>query len=608
MSTKKHHLSPGGLPDSHKDLSSFYADKINDYTGRIQAIQKRLSVIGLLRLIFFVTASVAVYYLFKEISTWGIIVASLLLAAFIALVVLTFRLKDRRLLWEKLLLVNTNEAGVLKHALNQFDDGQAFPRQESYLDDLDIFGKSSLFHLLNRTTTSHGKGKLAGLLRQSMQSGEEILQYQQAIQALAPQADTRQMLTAHGLLNQEKEENLYSLSDWLASPPRLLGHRWILTGRWILVLYNIFGILFYLAMDDFRPLLAGVLAAWAMVGAFTKYISGQHVLIGRKQAILDQYAAILQTFHTADSRNAALLEQWQLQTGKAHKAIRRLSQLSAFFDQRLNALVNIILNSFFVYDIHCMIALEKWKRDNKEQFPDWIGLVGNIECLNSLATFAFNNPGYCYPVPESGNLLISAKGMAHPMIPAAERVANDFTLGRGDRLVLVTGSNMSGKTTFLRTIGVNLLLAQCGAPVCAAAFTFTPMQLLSSLRVSDSLQEHTSYFMAELKKLQQIIHHLQSGQPSLVLIDEILRGTNSEDKTYGSEQFILKLLQYNCLSLFATHDLSLGRMEEDYPGKINNYCFESVIEHGELHFNYRLERGIARNRNASFLMKKMEII
>jgi len=172
----------------------------------------------------------------------------------------------------------------------------------------------------------------------------------------------------------------------------------------------------------------------------------------------------------------------------------------------------------------------------------------------------------------------------------------------------VTGSNMSGKTTFLRTIGVNLLLAQCGAPVCAASFSFTPMQLLSSLRVSDSLQDHTSYFMAELKKLQQIIHRLQKGIPALVLIDEILRGTNSEDKTYGSEQFIRKLLQYHCLSLFATHDLTLGKLEEEKPDAVRNYCFESIIEDGELHFDYRLQRGIARNRNASFLMKKMEII
>jgi DNA mismatch repair ATPase MutS len=269
-----------------------------------------------------------------------------------------------------------------------------------------------------------------------------------------------------------------------------------------------------------------------------------------------------------------------------------------------------------------MIALEKWKEANKAFFPRWIDAVGSIECLNSLATFAFNNPGYQYPEPmaarepssgasadaTSSPLFLSATKIAHPLIPAAERITNDFTIGQPDRLILVTGSNMSGKTTFLRTIGVNLLLAQCGAPVCADRFSFTPMQILTSLRVSDSLQEHTSYFMAELKKLQKIIHRLRTGEPSLVLIDEILRGTNSEDKTYGSEQFIRRLIQYQCLSLFATHDLSLGQLEQELPGIVANYCFESTIEDGNLHFDYRLQRGIARNRNASFLMKKMEII
>jgi DNA mismatch repair ATPase MutS len=167
---------------------------------------------------------------------------------------------------------------------------------------------------------------------------------------------------------------------------------------------------------------------------------------------------------------------------------------------------------------------------------------------------------------------------------------------------------MSGKTTFLRTVGVNLLLAQCGSPVCAAAFSFTPMQLLTSLRISDSLQEQTSYFMAELKKLQQIVASLETGSPTLVLIDEILRGTNSEDKTYGSEHFARKLLGYRCLTFFATHDLALGALETELPGRVANYCFESVIEQGDLRFDYRLQRGIARNKNASFLMKKMGII
>ena len=166
---------------------------------------------------------------------------------------------------------------------------------------------------------------------------------------------------------------------------------------------------------------------------------------------------------------------------------------------------------------------------------------------------------------------------------------------------------MSGKTTFLRTVGVNLLLGEMGAPVCASFMSFTPMHILSAIRVNDSLQDHTSYFMAELKKLHAIIKYLSTGQKALVLVDEILRGTNSDDKTHGSEQFIQKIMTYNCLTLFATHDLSLSTLEHKNPG-IANCCFESNIEYGELSFDYTLRPGVAKNKNASFLMKKMEII
>jgi DNA mismatch repair ATPase MutS len=267
------------------------------------------------------------------------------------------------------------------------------------------------------------------------------------------------------------------------------------------------------------------------------------------------------------------------------------------------------MNSFFMYDIQCLWALEGWKHRHKDRFNEWSQCVGMIETLNSLGTFAFNNPAYQYPAVNIDAPSIAATRLAHPLIAAEARVANDCSFGIDEKLVLVTGSNMSGKTTFLRTLGVNLILGQCGAPVCAASFSFTPMVIRSSIRISDSLQEQTSYFMAELKRLQQIIHYLQQQSvPVLILIDEILRGTNSEDKTYGSEQFIKKLLHYNCLTLFATHDLMLSRLEEELPGKVSNYCFESTIRNGELLFDYTLQRGVAKNKNASFLMQKMEII
>jgi hypothetical protein len=580
----------------------FYEEKIASCTARLRVIKERLALLATLRLICFIGLCVTAYYLFIPL-------AILLLAGFIILVKLYFRMKDQKALEEKLLWVSTNEQAVLDSSPNGFPDGRDRLDSYSYLDDLDVFGPRSLFHLLNRTTTSHGNARLSGLLRAPLLDSDAILRQQQAIRVLTLQPDKRQLLTAKGLLAGEKEGNLHSLTNWLSSPSRLYGRKMLTILRWLLVAYNLFAIGVYLATDLYTPLLLGVSISWAVTGPFLRYISEQHLLISKKQAILDQYAAVLAVFNTIDTQGSALLREEQTRTSSAHRAIRRLSQLASFFDQRLNVLVNIFLNSFLLYDLHVMAGLEKWKETYKANFHEWIDAVGNIESLNSLASLAFNNPEFVYPAPVQGqSLFVSAARLAHPLIPAAERVANDCTIGKDQRLILVTGSNMSGKTTFLRTVGVNLLLAQTGAPVCAGDFSFSPMQLLTSLRVSDSLQEHTSYFMAELKKLQRIIHHLHEGTPSLVLIDEILRGTNSEDKTYGSEQFIRKLLQYPCLSFFASHDLSLGSLEKELPGLVSNYCFESNISGDELHFDYRLRQGIARNRNASFLMKKMDII
>lgn len=484
-------------------------------------------------------------------------------------------------------------------------------------DDLDIFGPLSVFHVLNRTTTLHGAETLGGWLRASLLAPAAIRERQKAVKALAGQAELRRLLTAKGLLAEGvggggpapgMAADLRSLTDWLNMTPRLYPLVWLRVLLGVLTAVNV-GFLFYgLSEGNYGPLMGSIAVSWTITGYFSKYIHRQHHLIGHKQAVFGQYADILAVFSGVEADGSTLLEELRGRARQAHGAIRQLSRLTSFFDQRLNLLVFIFLNSLAFYDLQCMVALERWKVRYRAKLPAWIEAVGNIEALNSFATFAFNHPDHVYPTVAESGLFIDATQLAHPLIPAARRIANDFRIGLEDRLILVTGSNMSGKTTFLRTIGVNLLLAQCGSPVCAASFSFTPMQLLTSLRISDSLQEQTSYFMAELKKLQQITAALSTGTPALVLIDEILRGTNSEDKTYGSEQFARKLAGYRCLSLFATHDLALGALEGEMPGMVANYCFESVISDGDLRFDYRLQRGMARNRNASFLMKKMGII
>lgn len=591
------------------DATAYYKEKTGFYTAAVQSIKQKILLSSILRLVAFVAFFLTIYYYFDQRDGILLLLSLLLAGLFIVLVRRAFVLQDKKALLEKLLFINENETGILNGNPNQLDDGAAFDNGLGYTADLDIFGKGSVYHLLNRCTTAHGKERLSRLLHQPLSEPIEIAKRQEAVKQLSQQADKRQEITAYGLLNEEEEGNLHSVSTWLNAPTRLQQQKWLQVIRWIIPAYNIPFLLLYIANGNVTWLLIGVGTGWLITGIYAKYIHQQHQLLSKKQAVLNQYANILRSFHNVDAGDAVLLKELKQSAGNAGDAIRSLSKLSSMFDQRLNLLVNIFLNSIILYDLQCILSLEEWKKTHKEHFSGWLHTVGDIECLNALSTFAYNNPGFAYPlVKNQDTAFIETTSIAHPLIGEKERVPNDFSTGKNDRLLLVTGSNMSGKTTFLRTLGVNLILAQCGAPVCAASFSCSPMDILTSIRVSDSLQEHTSYFMAELKKLHLIIQQLQNGKPALVLIDEILRGTNSEDKTHGSEAFIKQLVQYNCITLFATHDLTLSSLENDYPGVVSNYCFESVIKDGNLYFDYTLQKGVAKNRNASFLMKKMGII
>jgi MutS domain V len=621
-------------------ISAFFEENITACDKEIRSLRSRLNGMALLRLLLFVGFAWTIYGLIRQFSILLVASAIFFAAVYIICLNIYFRWRERRDLLQNLRFVNENELGLLAGKVNQWPDGVAWLDSDNYLDDLDVFGPRSLFHLLNRTTTGRGAAALAEKLRQPLLRVEAIREQQAAVRVLSGQPKLCQLLIAAGLVADtargrltgkaaaatEDELDLPGIKSWIGTPPRLLNKAWLRVLLILLSLFNVYGL--YRLFDDgnYTFLIAAVIVSRWIVAAFAGYIGKQHRLISHKHALLEQYAGELKVFNSIDTGDSSVLVELQRRTSMAHASFRRLSRLSSLFDQRLNRLVNLVLNTLFFYDLQCMVALERWKKANQSGFPVWIEAVGEVEALGSLATFAFNNPEYVYPhtsasggphtsaaggadaIYDAPTLFIETARLAHPLIPASQRIANDLTIGRDERMILITGSNMSGKTTFLRTLGVNLLLAQCGMPVCAASFTFVPMQLLTSLRINDSLQEQTSYFMAELKKLQSIVQHLQTGVPALVLIDEILRGTNSEDKTYGSAQFIQKLLDLRCISLFATHDLTLGRLEQEMPGRISNYCFESVIKDGELYFDYRLQRGVARNRNASFLMEKMGII
>lgn len=588
------------LKDQYKGLANEYSQKIIQY-------KKRLFLVAVVRLFVFIAFLFLIYTFLKLGEGYYALAALLAIAGFLYLVKLSAQLTTQKLLNEHLLLINQNEINILQGLPNQFNNGADKESGDEYYTDLDIFGINSLYHLLNRASTVPGKVALANLLKSSYLQPQKIIETQHALRALTNQQKVRQNIIAEALAIKDNE-NAGPLLLWVDQPANILHNKYMQAAGKLLPVINFITLIYSIYIDQYYLLSLSVLISWLHVGAVTKYVTGQAMQLGKKQQMLLAYAAILNEWNYVAISGETLLIELQHQTREANEQIKKLSQLVNLLDQRLNVFVNILLNSFLLYDIHCITALEKWKIKNHDRLPVWINCVGQIECLVSLATYAFNHPANVYPDLLDNKVSITATDLYHPLIPAEENIGNGLSIGIENKILLITGSNMSGKTTYLRTVGINTLMAQCGLPVCAASFVFYPVRIYSSIRITDSLQEHTSYFMAELKRLQHIIKSIQNGQPALILIDEILRGTNSDDKYHGSEEFVKKLVSYNSLTLFATHDLKLSELENLYPGTIANYCFESTINDGNLYFDYKILPGVAKNKNASFLMKKMGII
>ena len=349
-----------------------------------------------------------------------------------------------------------------------------------------------------------------------------------------------------------------------------------------------------------------VLSQWILLGWHLGKIGVFHEQISRKKDILEKFAKLLHYFQKEEF-DSTVLKNLSVQAREADVKVKKLAALVSYLNARLNLLTNIIVNSLLLYDLQCVYRLEKWKHENAGHLKLWLDVINETEVLGSFGTFAFNHPSYIFPRINS-ELSISATNLGHPMLSMNECVPNDIQIGKGQSVLIITGANMAGKSTFLRTSGVNLVLALTGAPVFAAEYACPIIQLRTGMRTADSLKDHQSYFYAELDRLKAIMDELRSDKPLFILLDEILKGTNSTDKQSGSIALLKQLLPHPCLAMIATHDIELGKLEVEYPDHIRNYCFEANIENDQLSFDYKIKPGVAKTMNATFLMRKMGII
>jgi DNA mismatch repair ATPase MutS len=289
-------------------------------------------------------------------------------------------------------------------------------------------------------------------------------------------------------------------------------------------------------------------------------------------------------------------------------SVKKLGDLIHAFDSRMNIFAGFILNGFLLWDYQSIYRLEKWKSEYRDLFPVWLDMVGRIDAYISLGNYAFNNPGFVYPAISDNSIMFQAKNLGHQLIDEKRRVCNDFVLEKRGTVCIISGANMAGKSTFLRTVAVNYILGMTGAPVCASEMSFIPVKLFTSMRTTDSLSDNESYFYAELKRLKILKSKVENGEPVFMILDEILKGTNSEDKSSGSKLFLRKIVAHGGTGLIATHDTSLCKLETEVPGKIINKCFEIEIDGQNILFDYKLHEGITQKMNAVFLMKQMGIL
>ncbi len=590
------------------NLTSFYTDRKNHFEAIRNELNTRIFWLGWARLLVFLLFGLGIYFFIKNGFQYGWILAVLAcFAGFLALVKYNEKLLDRRDVIRHLIRMNENELQVLQHQPSYLKNGEKYHKDESYLLDLDIFGHRSVFHLLNRTATLLGESQLADLLKNPLDKVELVDKQQLAVQELAQKSDFRQYFLAQALRTQDNPPEYERLLAWVESEPEFYYATYVRVARILMPALVLLALVYGIITLNFYLFTSLFIINFFVAGRYGMKVTKIHAAVSKSVESLSVFAELFSLVNKEDFKSA-ILYQIQQETTEANTELKKLDKLANLFDQRLNMVAYALLTGLFVYDLQCVYWLEAWKIRNRDHLRRWLNAIGEVEMLNSLATFHFNNPDYVFPEVKDDAPFIDSTALAHPLIPAHERVSNDFQMGIKQNLYIVTGSNMSGKSTFLRTVGVNVLLARLGAPVCAARFACTPMAIHTSLRQSDSLQDHVSTFYAELKTLQEILHHLEKNPYALVLLDEVLRGTNSDDKLYGSQQLVRRLIDLGCVGLLATHDIELSKMEQEFPQKLGNLCFESIIENGNLYFDYKLKTGTAQNRNATFLMQKMGII
>lgn len=588
-----------------------YQNNINTQEATITSLKKKLNKISFSRLGLFI-AEILIIALIINIGfnpfVTGLLAVPLLL--FMLLVKKQSAVQDELSYAGKLLWIYQNEADQMLFGKNGYRNGEAYQdEQHPYASDLDIFGAGSLYAFTNRCNTQKGMDLLADNFSRPNDK-KTILDRQEAIKEL--HAHIGHTFHFRAQLQNHKPEQLKVIQHKLKYQ---LPEQLLFTNKYFLKLYLKAVPFVILALLAMGVVLGG--AAWQVFGLAAVFNMGltlfnlkniNQVYYGftGSSNLLNAFSGTIKWTEEVKWNSSYIknLFSTQQQVLPVSRQIRQLSGIIQAFDARLNFILAAFLNLFLLWDLKCSVNLAGWHSKYAAEVLEGLDRICKFEELIALATLSYNQPDWNMPSIED-TFYLRTSGLGHPLIPQATRVLNDFSLNPHPTVDIVTGSNMAGKSTFLRTVGINMVLAFSGAPVCAKEMSVSIFKVLSYMRIKDSLNDQTSTFKAELNRLKMILDAIKGSSNSLVLIDEMLRGTNSRDKYLGSKVFIEKLIDQQSPALFATHDLQLSEMISDYPEKVRNYHFDIQINEGEMDFDYKLKNGPCTTFNAALLLKEI---
>ena len=585
---------------------AYYQTHLKIYKAEAQKLHKHMAALSIYRLFVFVLTSFGIYITF---SLWqvAVLIGIVGIAIFLYLLSKYNDIKTKKQFNEALVAINNEEIEILSGNFHHKNEGLQFQDSKHFYSlDIDLFGRGSFFQFINRTTINEGTHKLAEALKANNINAINLRQ--EAIKELSSKPQWRQFYSATSSLVTIETPATYIIK-WLQKYQSFLPKQI----KWLPLVFTIFTLVLFALV--FLNVLTNqsIIGYWLLgglmfSGLYVKRINTLSSNTDKVKETFRQYALLLNLIENETFSSELLKQKQQLiqqETKQASVIFKELSKALDALDNRNNFVYAIFGNGYFLSDIKNSLHIEQWIEAHANKVADWFEVVSFFDAYNSLGNFTFNHPDFVFPKILNSGPVIKADALGHPLLNKNKRVDSDLII-ENEQFFIVTGANMAGKSTFLRTVSLHIVMANVGLPVCAKSSRYSPVKLITSMRTSDSLTDDSSYFFSELTRLKYIVDAIQI-EPYFIVLDEILKGTNSTDKAIGSRKFVEKLVASNATGIIATHDLSLCAIGKEL-NQVKNYYFDAEIINDELHFDYTLKTGICKNMNASFLLKKMNIV